>query len=121
MITSIDHIELVVRDVEEEVGFLEKLGFRVVRRTPHRGGSVELQLPGPHQPIVEIHKVREGEAIGMNHLGLGVDDISKTQAELEAKGLPFNGEPRLIVDTQRMLSNTVDPNGWDVQLVGKPS
>jgi hypothetical protein len=49
-----------------------------------------------------------------------VDDIAKTQAELTAKGLAFSGDPRLIEATQRLLSNTVDPNGWDVQLVGKP-
>ncbi len=45
---------------------------------------------------------------------------NKTQAELEAKGVKFTGQPRLVEATQRMLSNTVDPNGWDVQLAGKP-
>lgn len=121
MITRIDHIELNVRDVDEEVKFLETLGFQVFRRTPHRGGSTELRLPGPNQTIIEIHKAREGEAIGMNHLAFTTDDIDKTQTELEAKGLAFKGKPGLVAATQRMLSNTVDPNGWDAQLVGNPS
>jgi catechol 2,3-dioxygenase-like lactoylglutathione lyase family enzyme len=120
MITAIDHIEIVVRDVQEEVKFLELLGFSVIRRTPHRGGSVELSLPGPNQTIIEIHKQREGETLGLNHLGFATGDINQTQAELEAKGLLFNGQPRLVEATQRLLSNTVDPNGWDMQLVGKP-
>jgi catechol 2,3-dioxygenase-like lactoylglutathione lyase family enzyme len=120
MITRIDHIEIVVNDVDQEVKFLETLGFAVFRRTPHRGGSVELVLPGPDQTIIEIHKQREGEPLGLNHLGFATDDISKTQSELEAKGLKFNGAPRLVEVTNRMLSNTVDPNGWDMQLVGRP-
>ena len=37
MIRGIDHIELIVRDVEEYVAFFEKMGFKVLTRTSHHG------------------------------------------------------------------------------------
>lgn len=52
MIQGIDHIELIVRDVDEFVDFYQKLGFKLLARTSHHGGSAELQLPGPNQPIL---------------------------------------------------------------------
>ena len=39
MIKGIDHIELIVRDLDEYVSFLKTLGFETVRETPHHGGS----------------------------------------------------------------------------------
>jgi catechol 2,3-dioxygenase-like lactoylglutathione lyase family enzyme len=41
MIRGIDHIELIVRDVEEFVAFFEKLGFKVLTRTSHHGASAD--------------------------------------------------------------------------------
>ena len=43
MVLSIDHIELIVRDVDEFVEFYQKLGFEVLLRTAHHGGSAELK------------------------------------------------------------------------------
>ena len=45
-VLGIDHIELIVRDVDEFVEFYQKLGFEVLMRTSHHGGSAELKLPG---------------------------------------------------------------------------
>ena len=59
MVLSIDHIELIVRDVDEHVEFYQKLGFQVLMRTAHHGGSAELQLPAygyasPHRGYVAL-------------------------------------------------------------------
>ncbi len=51
MVRGIDHIEIIVKDVEEFIAFFEKMGFRVLTRTAHHGASAELQLPGENQPI----------------------------------------------------------------------
>ena len=56
-VTAIDHIEIIVHDLEAAVEMFTKLGFQVLARTPHHEGSVELQLPGENQPIFEIHQV----------------------------------------------------------------
>ena len=41
MITAIDHIELIVRDVKAHVAFFEKLGFELLLWTDHHGGSAD--------------------------------------------------------------------------------
>ena len=51
MVQAIDHIELIVRDVDAHIALFEKLGFEVLTRTAHHGGSAELRLPGENQPI----------------------------------------------------------------------
>ncbi|MEE8334720.1 MAG: VOC family protein, partial [Alphaproteobacteria bacterium] len=73
MIRAIDHMELIVRDVNAHIDLFEKLGFKVLTRTDHHGGSAELQLPGENQPIIEIHEVNGEEVIGINHIALRVD------------------------------------------------
>ena len=61
-------------DLDEFVVFFQKLGFRLVIRTAHHGGSAELQLPGPNQPIFEIHRASGEENIGINHIAFRVGD-----------------------------------------------
>ncbi len=58
MVTQVDHIELVVHHFDEYVALFRALGFQELARTKHHGDSVEFQLPGPNQPIFEIHRPR---------------------------------------------------------------
>ncbi len=117
MIERIDHIELVVRDVNTFVEFFQKMGFQLLTRTPHHGGSAELQLPGPHQPIFEIHQVNGEENVGVNHIAFLTDDIQKSCDELKVSGIPFEAGPRLIKVSGRIVANFRDPDGWRLQLV----
>ena len=78
MIRGIDHIELIVRDVDEFVAFFQQLGFKLLTRTSHHGASAELQLPGPNQPTFEIHQVSGEENIGINHIAFKVDNAQET-------------------------------------------
>jgi len=78
VITQIDHIEIIVKDVKEYVEFYQKLGFKLLQWTDHHGGAAELQLPGPNQPIFEIHTVIDEENIGINHIAFKTDDLVET-------------------------------------------
>ena len=117
MVRGIDHIELIVRDVEEFVAFFENMGFKVLTRTSHHGASAELQLPGENQPIFEIHQVGREENIGVNHIAFKVDNAQESYAELKAKGLKNMREPNYVVATGRTTVNFRDPDGWRMQLV----
>jgi catechol 2,3-dioxygenase-like lactoylglutathione lyase family enzyme len=117
MIRGIDHIELIVRDVEEFVTFFQKLGFRVLTRTSHHGASAELQLPGPNQPIFEIHQVSGEENIGVNHIAFKVDNAQEAYAELQGQGLTSLRQPNFVAATGRTTVNFRDPDGWRLQLV----
>ena len=116
MVRGIDHIEIIVRNVEEYVAFFEKLGFKVLTRTSHHGASAELQLPGDNQPIFEIHQVDREENIGVNHIAFKVDNAQEAYAELQGKGLKLRA-PNYVVATGRTTVNFRDPDGWRMQLV----
>ncbi len=118
MVLSIDHIELIVRDVDEFVEFYQKLGFKLLSRTGHHGDSAELQLPGDDQPIIELHVASGEENIGVNHIALKVSNAHEAHTELAAKGITFYAEgPRFIQSTGRTVVNFRDPDGWRLQLV----
>jgi catechol 2,3-dioxygenase-like lactoylglutathione lyase family enzyme len=117
MIRGIDHIELIVRDVEEFVTFFQKLGFKLLTRTSHHGASAELQLPGPNQPIFEIHQVGGEENIGVNHIAFKVDNAQEAYAALQSNGLTSLRPPNFVVATGRTTVNFRDPDGWRLQLV----
>ena len=112
MITQIDHIEMIVKDVDAHVAFYQKLGFKLLTRTDHHGGSAELQLPGPNQPILEIHTVLGEENIGINHIAFQAEDVFETHTELIAKGIQFNSEPYRNKHTGRGNIRLRDPDGW---------
>ena len=119
MIQAIDHIELIVRDVDAHIALFQKLGFRVLTRTAHHGGSAELQLPGENQPIFEIHEVHGEEVIGINHIALRVDNAAEAYSQLSAAGVDFTRGPKLIEVTGRTTVELRDPDGWRIQLVDK--
>ena len=117
MVQGIDHIELIVRDVEAFVTLFRQLGFRLLARTTHHGESAELQLPGEGQPIIEIHRVSGEENPGVNHIAFRVGDVRAAHQELGAAGIEFDGPPELIPQTGRLVANFRDPDGWRLQLV----
>ena len=117
MVRGIDHIEMIVRDVEEYVAFFEKMGFKVLTRTSHHGASAELQLPGDNQPIFEIHQVGGEENIGVNHIAFKVDKAQESYDEFQRKGLKMPRAPNYVKATGRMTVNFRDPDGWRMQLV----
>ena len=39
MLQGIDHIEIIVRDLDEYVAYLQKLGFELIMNTSHHGDS----------------------------------------------------------------------------------
>src|SRR5688572_32297278 len=117
MIRGIDHIELIVRDVEEFIACFEKMGFKVPTRTSHHGASAELQLPGENQPIFEIHQVTGEENIGVNHIAFKVDNAQEAYTQLLDKGVKAMRAPNYVQATGRTTVNLRDPDGWRMQLV----
>ena len=117
LIRGIDHIELIVRDVDEFVAFFQGMGFELLQRTSHHGDSAELKLPGENQTVFEVHSVGGEEAIGVNHIAFKVDDVRRSYQELSGAGIRFAGEPGLVAASGRTIANFRDPDGWRLQLV----
>ena len=117
MVLGIDHIELIVRDVDEFVEFYEKLGFEVLLRTAHHGGSAELKLPGENQPVLEIHSATGEESIGINHIAFKVANAQEAYDGVASKGIKPDRGPHLAEVTGRTNVDTRDPDGWRLQMV----
>jgi catechol 2,3-dioxygenase-like lactoylglutathione lyase family enzyme len=117
MLTAIDHIEIIVRDLDAYVDYLQKLGFELVTRTSHHGDSAELKLPGDGQPIFELHQVGGEEVIGINHIAFRTEDINAAYDRLVDAGIMADEEPHLVASTGRTNINLRDPDGWRVQIV----
>ena len=117
MIKGIDHIELIVRDFDEYIDFLQQLGFKLLTHTKHHGESAELRPPGENQPIFEIHQASGEEVIGVNHIAFRVDDVNAAHEALKDTGIAFSGPPKLVKETGRTNINLRDPDGWRMQLV----
>jgi len=116
MIRGIDHIELIVRDFDDYVEFLQTLGMKVLKRTSHHGESAELQAPGDNQPIFEVHQATGEEVIGVNHIAFRVDDVNTANEKLKQTKIDFK-KPNYVESTGRTTINLRDPDGWRMQLV----
>ena len=124
---KLHHIDICVEDLEKTVEyFTEKLGWKLVRRTKHAGGAIEL-VPTTGGVIFEFHeatkeykrKLKEGKRVWgtpyFNHISFEVDDLDKTCEQLKNKGVPFKDEkldkPHIVPETGRRLANTFDADG----------
>ena len=117
MVLGIDHIELIVRDVDEFVEFYEKLGFEVLLRTAHHSGSAELKSPGENQPVLEIHSATGEESIGINHIAFKVANAQEAYDDVVSKGIKPDRGPHLVEVTAMTNVNMRDPDDWRLQMV----
>ncbi len=117
MLTAIDHIELIVRDLDAYVDYMQKLGFELITRTSHHGDSAELKLPGDGQPIFELHEVGGEEVIGVNHIAFRTNDVNAAYDGLIDAGIKVEEPPHDVASTGRTNINLRDPDGWRVQIV----
>jgi catechol 2,3-dioxygenase-like lactoylglutathione lyase family enzyme len=123
MIKGIDHLDIGVNDLEKCVKDLQDMGFKVLRRIDHHGGTVQLQCPGINQPIFELHPVGADGVwdARVNHIAFRVDDIQETYDDLTSKGLVFTSRPKFVKDTGRTNCNLDDPNNRSSSEQGAPN
>jgi lactoylglutathione lyase len=122
MITGIAHAAIRITDLDAALGFYgDGLGFEEVFRL-HRNGEVWIVYfrVGPDQ-FVELFPGAEpaasaGNTVGYAHLCLAVDNIHDTVEALCARGVPFEGEPRLGQDGSWQVW-TADPDGNRIELM----
>lgn len=98
MIKRIKFLGIPVRDQDRALTFYtEKLGFRVLtdQQFSEKQRWIELTIPGAETGIVlftpDGHEDRIGTFVNTSW---EVDNIDKTYAELQAKGVEFAGPPQ---------------------------
>ena len=107
---KIDHIAIVVRDLEQAAAFYEKLGFTVGQRfdvherypgeeAPHRYRGVILRDDASERPVIwlmeptdEAGPLRyflERRGPGLHHLGFLTSDIEADARTIQEQGIRF--------------------------------
>jgi len=116
LIIGLDHVDIFVKDLDEYVDFLQnKLGLEMIRKTNHRGGSVEFRTP-PMETIIEVHQTMELHNPEINHIALRVSNIQEAHDRLKSQGVLFDSPPKFSEPTGRWIANARFPDGRRLQL-----
>lgn len=126
LLQKIDHINIVVKDLERVKGFFMSLGFELHDRARLKGDwisqivgledvdaeYVRLALPGDsmflelicfdNPPINEIDNPDKANTQGFRHLAFQVNDIEKTVAALQESGVePLSTDPGIYQNREK--------------------
>ncbi len=105
MLKRIDHIGVMVRDIDEAVKvFSEIFGFRKVETLPEMApqeefrsvfmaaGEVTIELIEPINPNGSLANFLQKRGEGLHHISIEVDDIDRELELLRTKGVPLINE-----------------------------
>jgi len=121
LIEGVDHVDIFVKDLDEYVDFLQnKLGLEMIRKTAHRGGSVEFRTP-PMETLIEVHQTMELYNPEINHIALRVGNIQEAYDRLKSQGVLFDSAPKISEPTGRWIANARFPDGRRLQLTSTQS
>ena len=99
-----DHVHLRSPDPDATAAWYERMfGAEVVRSVMSNGiGRTDMRLGGVMMFIAKVAEgapladKEEGSFVGLDHIGLRVNDIDRVVDELKAKGAEFTVEPKTI-------------------------
>lgn len=124
MALGLDHVHLIVRDVDAAVAwFTEHVGATLDRQAEVQGaaqaymrlGSDRLLLRAGRSTDGEIHD-KVGREYGADHFGIRVDDLDGTVARMKANGVPVTVEPRMV-DANTTIAFVKGPDGVLIELL----
>ena len=114
----IEHIDLVVSDVQRSTKFYQKLGMKVIG-TLEKGDTVFLGYGDETSPVIELHQRQPGRDLGLDHLAFYVDDVEGAYEETSNAGVDFHLKPQYGTESGRTIANFRDPDGIQIQLAHK--
>lgn len=128
----IDHVAVIVRDIEQALLFYrDTLGITpsAIKEVPTEqvriaflpigdpGGS-EIELIQPTASDSSLAKFLEKRGEGLHHICLEVDDIDAALAEMQAKGAPvLDKQPRIAAEGRAIFIHPKAANGVLLELV----
>ena len=115
----LDHLDLVVSDINRSIAFYEKFGL-AVQGTLDEGQTVFLWNQDEARPlVVELHQAEAGQTPGLGHVAFYVEDVEGAYSELSKAGVSFDLNPQHNTGSGRTIAQTVDPDGIPIQLAKK--
>jgi len=130
----IDHIAIIVRDIEQALVFYrDTLGITPgeIKEVPSEqvriaflpmggpGGS-EIELIEPTTPDSSLAKFLEKRGEGLHHVCLEVENIDAALAEMQEKGAPvLDKQPRIAAEGRAIFLHPRGTNGVLLELLEK--
>lgn len=131
----IDHIAIIVRDIEQALVFYrDTLGIAPgeIQEVPSEqvriaflpmggpGGS-EIELIEPTAPDSSLATFLEKRGEGLHHICLEVENIDAELADMREKGAPvLDKQPRIAADGRAIFLHPKGTNGVLLELLEKP-
>ncbi len=132
----IDHVAIIVRNIEQALAFYrDTLGItpREIKEVPTEqvriaflpmggpGGS-EIELIEPTNPDSSLARFLEKRGEGLHHICLEVDDIDAALADMQAKGAPvLDKQPRRAAEGRAIFLHPKGTHGVLLELVERDS
>jgi catechol 2,3-dioxygenase-like lactoylglutathione lyase family enzyme len=130
LVSLIEHIGITVADMDRTIEFYKKLGFELRGGPPHdrpTGGGQVAHMRKGQTEFEFFCPPREGETVGLDHIGFTVEHLDDVYEDLSKQGFQFTrgrggrpdkprsggpgaGGPRRVVFL-------TDPDGVVLQLV----
>ncbi len=114
---GLDHVHLIVKNLEEAIEFYEMIGLEFVEHTEHARKACMMRTPGG-KILYEIQEAGTIENPGLNHMAFLIEDLDALCEKLEEKDVKVDG-PVFVKATGRRLATIRDPHGFLWQLVQK--
>lgn len=130
----IDHIAIIVRNIEQALLFYhDTLGItpsgikdvpteqvRIAFLPMGGPGGSEIELIEPTTPDSSLSKFLEKRGEGLHHICLEVDDIDAALAEMQEKGVPvLDKQPRVAAEGRAIFIHPKAANGVLLELIEK--
>jgi catechol 2,3-dioxygenase-like lactoylglutathione lyase family enzyme len=113
----INHVGIFAKDWDETINFYTKtLGFKEAFTFKDKDGNVTTSyIQMNKENFLEIARATPERPAGLNHVGIWVDDIKATVANLRRRGVKVE-DPR-TGNSKAPLTNIMDPNGVRIELL----
>jgi len=120
------HTMLRVSDMERSIKFYTQIiGMRLLRTLNQPSENYTLAFLGFDEESAscvleltynyDVSEYNKGNAYG--HIAIGVDDCSKACDKIKSKGGEITLEPRRLKNSSETIAFTVDPDGYQIELI----
>ncbi len=131
----IDHIAIIVRNIEQALTFYrDTLGLqpraiqdvpseqvRIAFLPPGDPGGSEIELIEPTSPDSSLARFLEKRGEGMHHICLEVEDIDAALQEMQEQGAPvLDQKPRVAAEGRAIFLHPKGTHGVLLELLEKP-
>ncbi len=116
-ITNVEHIDFIVADIEKSIEFWMKLGFFPEGTLDDGKSAYLINRDGTLK--IELHEGKPGQALGIDHISLEVEDVEASYHEGKFLGIDFHVEPKAVPRSGRTIANFYDHDGTHLQISKK--